>query len=1089
MHRLCLACAAWLLTISVTRAGFVNGDFSNGLNGWTVQYAFVTGNCDRTYTGWSASPVNSSQAAATTDTTDGLGGPVCSGPMAVLNNALTGLHPRVATRLYQEIFLTAADLGNSPCHSARVRAQWSVLLANGGSKVHSTNMLSLTHFHIEVRHKGNLVYEELITPNHPFPPVWSNPTGPYYGRRGTSECLVRNANVGDKVSIEFIAGDCCLTDHDGSGYVDCVEIVPTTDCFSSPTTWSSVPRPANGWFVGDYNGDGWADLAQWVTSQDVMVSSGSSFASLSTWSNQALGSSFPARGDFTGGGRADLLKYDSLSNVTRVFPSIYTSFDSFDTNQPAWFGQLGVYGFILTPKFYPGDYNGDGFVDLLAPSLFGTGQVFRSTGSSLLPAQTWTTEPYGYSGWYVGDFNGDGKRDLGRWTGSRFDVLLSTGTSFSSPTPWTTYAPGFDGLWFIGDYNCDGKDDLLRDYVRISTVHAEVLLSTGSSFKSPTIWTDPLVGPLKSRLYIGDYDGSGAEDIAHWPSNGEVHKACAECPCGLFVSHGVQCDPNDATKYIWKVSVTNRSAVPVASIQITSDPTVSICCNPTPNPPLASRYTTNLVLNVQVLIASSNHCGEFKLFDINNQLLCTIPFCFTTPSCACLVANFVSWTCTTDGSGDVFLNFTVTNKSGSSVTSILLDNPNPATATFTPSGFTISPLATGQTSAVLTTRISGGAPNLCFDVNLYAGVQKTCDTQWCLDVPDCPGLSGYCCVPLRGCLAVQGSLQCANAEGTFSTSSSICQQCGSDWPNKSGLLPVTPLGTAYAGVDPEEQLVIWNLGPAGPATPNGVDIYLVGVPQLDLEWYAIDPQGETPGTGALQISEIASAGPFGPLSGTLSLTAAGSGYDMGADFGPVAPLHRIEAYLGGVLVTSFSTTGSVGIATAWPVGLSLLRGGATGSSPGFALRWGESISLQLNGLPVSADELRVFADAPIAVSSFTHLSLTGADLPYMILRTAVFERLPCVDPSGQPALHPHASFDEDCDVDADDLVLFRACRTGPGRLYDSYNLPAGCTLTPDAGGHIPADMDADGDVDQDDFGRFQRCYSGSNLPADPNCGN
>lgn len=67
-----------------------------------------------------------------------------------------------------------------------------------------------------------------------------------------------------------------------------------------------------------------------------------------------------------------------------------------------------------------------------------------------------------------------------------------------------------------------------------------------------------------------------------------------------------------------------------------------------------------------------------------------------------------------------------------------------------------------------------------------------------------------------------------------------------------------------------------------------------------------------------------------------------------------------------------------------------------------------------------------------------------------------------------------ADFDQDCDVDADDLAHFVACATGPA-------------LGPPASGCGNADLDDDNDVDQSDFGLFQRCLSGPGVPADPRC--
>ena len=87
-------------------------------------------------------------------------------------------------------------------------------------------------------------------------------------------------------------------------------------------------------------------------------------------------------------------------------------------------------------------------------------------------------------------------------------------------------------------------------------------------------------------------------------------------------------------------------------------------------------------------------------------------------------------------------------------------------------------------------------------------------------------------------------------------------------------------------------------------------------------------------------------------------------------------------------------------------------------------------------------------------------------------------------------ISPTSDFDEDGDVDADDLGIFEACATGPAIPYNPASLPQpapGCTLTPDGNGHIAADFNDDGDVDQSDFGIFQRCLSGPDVAADPSC--
>jgi len=67
-----------------------------------------------------------------------------------------------------------------------------------------------------------------------------------------------------------------------------------------------------------------------------------------------------------------------------------------------------------------------------------------------------------------------------------------------------------------------------------------------------------------------------------------------------------------------------------------------------------------------------------------------------------------------------------------------------------------------------------------------------------------------------------------------------------------------------------------------------------------------------------------------------------------------------------------------------------------------------------------------------------------------------------------------ADFDQDGDVDGDDLAHWAGCVTGP-------------ELGPPGDGCQNADLDHDDDVDQCDFGLLQRCLSGAGVPTDPDC--
>lgn len=83
-----------------------------------------------------------------------------------------------------------------------------------------------------------------------------------------------------------------------------------------------------------------------------------------------------------------------------------------------------------------------------------------------------------------------------------------------------------------------------------------------------------------------------------------------------------------------------------------------------------------------------------------------------------------------------------------------------------------------------------------------------------------------------------------------------------------------------------------------------------------------------------------------------------------------------------------------------------------------------------------------------------------------VQETTALDRVRLLPPWGC-AVCSSADYDEDCDVDGEDLDVFIGCVSGPN------------VVQPDATCREQADMDLDGDVDQDDFGVFQQCYTGA----------
>lgn len=100
--------------------------------------------------------------------------------------------------------------------------------------------------------------------------------------------------------------------------------------------------------------------------------------------------------------------------------------------------------------------------------------------------------------------------------------------------------------------------------------------------------------------------------------------------------------------------------------------------------------------------------------------------------------------------------------------------------------------------------------------------------------------------------------------------------------------------------------------------------------------------------------------------------------------------------------------------------------------------------------------------------TFEHLafSSTGFAGPFVVYVDEV-EQV-CEVPPGV-----RTDLDRDGDVDADDVLLFEDCASGPAVAAQPQ-----C---------VYLDFDGDADIDQADFAVFQRCVSGEDKPADPDC--
>ncbi len=270
--------------------------------------------------------------------------------------------------------------------------------------------------------------------------------------------------------------------------------------------------PVGDHLVGDFNGDGKDDAAQFDTGVwKVSLGSGSGLGASSVWATFGSGSGWTAHaaGDFDGDGKDDIANFNSGNGTWWISISTGEGFtttlwDDFYTNS-GWKRQVA------------GDFNGDGKDDIANyyPGN-GTWWVSVSTGSSFttrLWADYATT-----SGWTtqtVGDFNGDGKDDIANFNtiNGTWWISKSTGSNFSTRL-WADYVTTKG--WVAqqaGDFNGDGLDDIANFYPGNGTWWISV--SDGAKFTT-SLWSNYATNSGWSNQTAGDFNGDGLDDIANY---------------------------------------------------------------------------------------------------------------------------------------------------------------------------------------------------------------------------------------------------------------------------------------------------------------------------------------------------------------------------------------------------------------------------------------------------------------------------------------------------------------------------------------------------------------------------------------------
>jgi len=277
--------------------------------------------------------------------------------------------------------------------------------------------------------------------------VWRPSTGTWYALTSGSAF---NAGVAKQWGNASLGDLPFQADIDGDGIADLIVWRPGDGTWYWLTSGSGYSYAAQGsrqWgnsglgdqpMVGDVDGDGLADLIIWRASTGTWYwltsSSGYSYAAGGgiQWGNPSLGDR-PVLGDYDGDGRADLAVWRA-STGTWYWLTSSTNYSYASARGIQW-GNNGLGDKIIT-----GDIDGDAKADLILwrPTdgtwywlTSSTGYAYSSAGS-----KQWGNNGLGDLP-MIGDFDGDGRADLTIWrttTGTWYWLTSSSGYSYSSAT-------------------------------------------------------------------------------------------------------------------------------------------------------------------------------------------------------------------------------------------------------------------------------------------------------------------------------------------------------------------------------------------------------------------------------------------------------------------------------------------------------------------------------------------------------------------------------------------------------------------------------------------------------------------------------
>lgn len=293
----------------------------------------------------------------------------------------------------------------------------------------------------------------------------------------------------------------------------------------------------------DVNGDGYADLVMSApdfntnqgklyvfpgSANGITTTAAGSAAKMFTGTNSQKLGTLISMGDYNGDGYSDLAacEWSGVSAANSLY--VYYGSSTGLSNATLLATHPNSNNYFCLYSMTSGDFNGDGYSDLVVANVDGSNhyiKIFSGSSNGLILGQTIAGGVGSNLGirMAAGDINGDGFTDLTLIDTSTPYIKVYLGSA-SGLTLSTTYAPVVTANAItMGDYNGDGKSDLIVQCSGCGTSSLLVFSSNGStidftSFKTITIESG-LSGTL-SAVLSADINQDGITDLIAGNSTG-----------------------------------------------------------------------------------------------------------------------------------------------------------------------------------------------------------------------------------------------------------------------------------------------------------------------------------------------------------------------------------------------------------------------------------------------------------------------------------------------------------------------------------------------------------------------------------------